>query len=91
MTATDHRAIGKNAQAPIPYPISRLGFLSQSEIHHLRMVEIIGDRMSPSINHGDMVMIDMSTQNFQGDGVYAISSNSQEIIMCRCLEKFGTR
>ncbi|MCX8505269.1 MAG: S24 family peptidase [Alphaproteobacteria bacterium] len=82
---------GKTAQAPIPYPLSRLGFLSQNDIDDLRMVEIIGDRMSPSINHGDMVMIDMSTQNFQGDGVYVIAGNSQEIIMCRCLEKFGTR
>ena len=86
-----HSTIGKNAQTPIIFPITRLDFLSPSEFHHLRMVDIIGDRMSPSVNHGDMVMIDMSTQNFQGDGVYVISGNSQEIIMCRCLEKFGTR
>ncbi|MDI9349697.1 MAG: S24 family peptidase [Candidatus Symbiobacter sp.] len=75
----------KAASSHFPFPIERLKFLSHAALQDLWMVDAVGDMMSPTLSHGDTVMIDVSRKNFQGDGLYVLNDKFDQLIICRCV------
>jgi phage repressor protein C with HTH and peptisase S24 domain len=46
------------------------------DLRNLALVEVIGDSMSPTIDEGDLVMVDLREVRFRSDGVYVLRTSS---------------
>lgn len=40
---------------------------------HLAIIEAVGDSMAPSIEDGDLLLVDLSQPRLRGDGIYVIA------------------
>ena len=57
-----------------------LAHYSSADPNNLMIFKVVGDAMSPSINPGDFVWVDLSYSIPSSDGIYMISTNSDTII-----------
>ncbi len=46
------------------------------DLRNLALVEVIGDSMSPTIDEGDLVLVDLREARFRHDGVYVLRTGS---------------
>jgi phage repressor protein C with HTH and peptisase S24 domain len=47
-----------------------------ADADHLALVEAVGDSMSPTIDEGDLVLVDLREPRFHHDGVYALRTGA---------------
>ena len=57
-----------------------LGHYCSTNPENLMIFKVVGDAMSPTINSGDFVWVDLSYSVPVSDGIYMISTNSDTII-----------
>jgi len=57
---------------------AQIGFVPQGE--RVQLITVRGDSMSPSINNGDVVMVDTGISGYDGDGVYLLNLHGSTII-----------
>ena len=57
-----------------------LGHYCSANPKNLMIFKVVGDAMSPTINSGDFVWVDLSYSIPSSDGIYMISTNSDTII-----------
>lgn len=55
-------------------PLTDFKSITAASPEHIRIVRAIGDSMQPTINDGDFVFVDTSSQSMTSDGIYVISS-----------------
>jgi phage repressor protein C with HTH and peptisase S24 domain len=46
------------------------------DLRNMALVEVIGDSMSPTIDEGDLVLVDLREARFRHDGVYVLRTGS---------------
>lgn len=55
-------------------PLADLKNITAAAPEHIKIVRAVGDSMQPTINDGDFVFVDTSSQSMTSDGIYVISS-----------------
>lgn len=55
-------------------PLTDFKSITAAGPEHIKIVRAVGDSMQPTINDGDFVFVDTSSQSMTSDGIYVISS-----------------
>ena len=55
-------------------PLTDFKSITAASPEHIKIVRAVGDSMQPTINDGDFVFVDTSSQSMTSDGIYVISS-----------------
>lgn len=55
-------------------PLTDFKSITAASPEYIRIVRAVGDSMQPTINDGDFVFVDTSSQSMTSDGIYVISS-----------------
>ena len=50
--------------------------ISQASPEYIKIVKAVGDSMQPTINDGDFVFVDISSQSMGSDGIYVLSGET---------------
>ncbi|HEY6420253.1 MAG TPA: helix-turn-helix transcriptional regulator [Candidatus Binataceae bacterium] len=48
--------------------------------HNLLLIEAVGDSMAPTLEHSDLLLVDLSEPRFRQDGVYVLRRNDELIV-----------
>lgn len=51
-----------------------------SNLSNLRLMNITSDNMAPTINKGDVIIIDTSVTTIQSEGIYFVEANDQKFV-----------
>jgi transcriptional regulator with XRE-family HTH domain len=65
---------GAKPEAWTLFGVDQLRTLTRAEPNQLAIVKVSGDSMAPTLQHGDLVLIDRSIRQIGRDGLYVITS-----------------
>lgn len=57
-------------------PLMDFKAISQAAPEYIKIVKAVGDSMQPTINDGDFVFVDISSQSMGSDGIYVLSGET---------------
>ncbi len=57
-------------------PLMDFKAISQASPEYIKIVKAVGDSMQPTINDGDFVFVDISSQSMGSDGIYVLSGET---------------
>ena len=75
--------IDSDHSPPVSYewfPIERIRTISQAKPEQLALVTVAGDSMEPAFHHGDMVLVDLTVQHANADGIYVLALGETVLI-----------
>ena len=75
-TAND-RSVAQNQQV-VDYLSFRPDWLQRAlklDLRNMALVEVIGDSMSPTVDGGDVVLVDLQETRFRHDGIYVLHTD----------------